>query len=258
MTKQKWEIALNKFLEEWKTNPEVSGIIVCGSYITGNPTKNSDIDLHIVLKNGCKWRERGNKIVNGILIEYFANPPEQIKKYLESDRNKRRKIDAHIFTTGKIILDKEGEVKKLKELAKEYLKRSFEEAPSFKIEFGKYHIWDMMDNLEEVYNRKTPDFNFVYHSFLNVIFETYAEFKKYPKTVENKIYRFLTDKKDQKKYLIHPFQDKKFVAIFTKAIQEKNKDKMLEIFNKLAIHVQNKMGGFNIDGWKMRSPVDLK
>ena len=49
---ENWEIALNKFVDEWKSKPEVTGMIVCGSYITWNPTSHSDIDIQIILKEG--------------------------------------------------------------------------------------------------------------------------------------------------------------------------------------------------------------
>jgi len=251
--KQKWEKALDEFLEEWKNNKDVSAIIICGSYITGNPTVNSDVDIQIVLKRGCEWRERGNKIVNGVLMEYFANPPERIVGYLEDDQKRRRKVEAHMLTTGKIILDKDGEAKKLKELAKKYLEKKFEEMSRPKIEFAKYHLFDMADNLEEVYRRKTPDFVFVYNTYLRNMLEDYCEFLRYNSISENKVFRFLTDKKDKLKYKIPDFPDKQFVSMYLKAMQESNKNKMLQIFNKLVKHVQNKMGGFNIDGWKFRS-----
>lgn len=253
MTKQKWEIALDKFLKSWKENKDVSGIFVCGSYITGNPTKNSDVDIHIILKRGCEWRERGNKIVDGILVEYFANPPEKIIGYLEDDQKRRRKIEAHMLTTGKIIFDKNGEAKKLKEIAKKYLVKKFDKMPEFKIEISKYHLFDMADNLEEVYRRKTLDFTFVYSNFLKNVLVTYSEFLGYADIPENKIFRFLTDKKDKAKYNVQDFPDKLFVSMFIEAMEEKNKNKMLERFNKLVKHVQYKMGGFEIDGWKFRS-----
>jgi predicted nucleotidyltransferase len=251
--KEKWEIALDKFLKNWKDNKEVSGILICGSYITGNPTKNSDIDIQIILKRGTNWRERGNKIVDGILMEYFANPPERIIGYLEDDQKRRRKIEANMLTTGKIVLDKDGEARKLKELAKKYLNKKFDKSSIAKKELNKYHLFDMADNLEEVYRRKTPDFLFVYFNFIKNVFEIYSEFLRYYSISENKMYRFLTDKKDRIKYLIKDFPDKTFVSLFVNAIQESNKNKMLERFNKLVKHVQNKMGGFNINGWKFRS-----
>ncbi|VVB79875.1 Nucleotidyltransferase domain protein [uncultured archaeon] len=253
-----WEIALEKFLKPWRENKDVSGITVCGSYVTGNSTKHSDVDIQIILKRGCKWRERGNKIVEGILMEYFANPPEQIEGYLKSDYKKRRILEAHMLSTGKILLDKDGEIKKLKSLAGQYLKKSFEEIPGFKIEFSKYHFFDMLDNLEEVYHRNTSDFDFVYYNFLNTLFDSYCEFLAYSYITENKVLRFLTDEKDKIKYKVKDFPDKVFAGMFIKAIKEKNKKKKLDLFSKLVKHVQNKMGGFNIDGWKMRSPVEVK
>jgi predicted nucleotidyltransferase len=59
---------VEKFLEEWGHNKEIIGVVVCGSYVTGNPTKHSDIDLQIILDEGIKWRERGNRIINGIFL----------------------------------------------------------------------------------------------------------------------------------------------------------------------------------------------
>jgi predicted nucleotidyltransferase len=250
---EKWEIALDKFLKDWKYNPDVSGIILAGSYVTGNPSKNSDLDIQIILKRGCEWRERGNKIVNGFLMEYFANPPERIIGYLKDDQKRRRKIEAHMLATGKIILDKDGEAKKLKEIAKKYLKKEFDKMQTPKVELNKYHLWDMSDNLEEVYRGALGDFSYVYFTFLKNLINIYSEFLGEPDYHENKTLRFLTNKNDRKKYSIVEFKDRVFSILFVKAIKEKSDKKRLELFNKLAKHVQSKMGGFEIDGWKFRS-----
>ncbi len=256
MKKESWEVALDKFLIPWKKNKEVSGIIVCGSYITGNPTKHSDVDIYIVLKKECKWEERGNKIVDGILMEYFASPPRQIKKNLESDFKKREQIDAHMIYTGKIILDKEGGLRKLKKLSKKYLNKKFGKMTRYMYELGKYDLFDMSDNLEEVYLRKTPDFNFVYFNFLEDVFSIYSEFLSYYKIKKDNVYRFLTDKENRKKYLISDFPDKVFLRNFVLAIKERNEKKMLRKFVELSKYVQDKMGGFDIDGWKFKSSAE--
>ncbi|WP_231630083.1 nucleotidyltransferase domain-containing protein [Lysinibacillus sp. ZYM-1] len=73
-----WKIALETLLKDWQGRDDVVGTLVCGSYVTGKPSKRSDIDVHIVLENDVTWRERGNQIIDGFLIEYFANPPGQI------------------------------------------------------------------------------------------------------------------------------------------------------------------------------------
>jgi len=118
---KKWEIALQKFLKKWENRKDVIGIIVCGSYITGNPSKHSDIDIHIILDSKTLWRERGNEIINGVLIEYFANPANKHFQYAEEDYKSRRRVNAHMFCTGKVLFDKTGELHKIIQDSKKYL-----------------------------------------------------------------------------------------------------------------------------------------
>jgi len=58
---------LDSFLVKFEYLNDAVGVLVCGSYITGNPTTHSDLDVHIVLNNNVDYRERGNKIVEGSL-----------------------------------------------------------------------------------------------------------------------------------------------------------------------------------------------
>ena len=128
-----WEQALQKFLSDWKTNKEVIGVLVCGSYVTGKPSKQSDVDTHIILKPGTTWRERGNKIVDGFLIEYFANPPEQIKHYFKLDFANNYNDAATQFATGRILIDSEQMVKQLKQEATQWLNKPFRQLMTSKL-----------------------------------------------------------------------------------------------------------------------------
>ena len=122
---QNWEISLEKFIDKWKNKKDVVGALVCGSYITGNPSPHSDIDIHILLSNSTNYRERGNEYIDGILIEYFANPFPQHIKYLESDFKNRRRVNVHMLTTGKVLFDKTGELKELINIANKFKKKKF-------------------------------------------------------------------------------------------------------------------------------------
>jgi predicted nucleotidyltransferase len=62
-----WEHALDRFLLGWKVRAYVKGAVVCGSRVAGTATKFSDIDVHIVMDDRVRWRERGLKIVDGYL-----------------------------------------------------------------------------------------------------------------------------------------------------------------------------------------------
>jgi predicted nucleotidyltransferase len=256
MEKQEnWEIALQKFLKKWENKKEVIGAIVCGSYITGNPSNHSDIDIHFLLDAKSSWRERGNVIVDGILIEYFANPTKRHHQYLEEDLKSRRKINAHMFCTGKILFDKTGELKKLIQFSKKYLNKKNPKQNKIQVEIAKYHIWDMCDNLEEVFDSNSEEFFFVFYNCLNGLIETYAKFLQFDSMPIHKLRRFLVNEKDKKKYLVSNFPDEEFVKMIVSAINLKDKPKMMNEFKIITNHVLKKMGGFNIDGWKIKSPA---
>ncbi len=251
--KEKWEIALEKFIKKWENKKNVTGALVCWSYITGNPSKHSDIDIHIILDSKTLRRERGNKIVDGVLIEYFANPIKRHHEYLEEDIKSRRKINSHMFTTGKIIFDKNGDLKKLIQYSKKYFTKKNLKQNKTQTELAKYHIWDMCDNLEEVFEDNTKEFFFVFYNDLNDLFETYAKFLQFDSLPIHKLKRFLVDEKDKKKYHIKNFPDEKFVKMYINAINIKDKSKMMKEYQKLTNHILDKMGKFNVDGWKIRT-----
>ena len=254
--KPPYEIAVEKFIENWEHKKDVVGAVICGSYVTGNPSKHSDIDVQIILNEKVKWRERGNKIVDGFLIEYFANPGGQNLKYFEKDFKRNRKIQIHMLTTGKVILDKNGDVKKLIKEAEKWDKKKFTKSNKFEIEINKYHIWDMLDNLEEVYEEKEKDFYYVYYNFLSTLLDSYSRFIGFNSINANKVRRFLSDKKDQKKYKMKNFPDKTFVKMYLKAMELSDKSNMISNFKQISEYVMKKMGGFNIDGWKIKSEVE--
>ena len=88
---EKWKEILEEFIDKYKDKDYVIGAVLCGSYATGNNTKRSDIDIHIITKN-ISYKQRGNIIVEGIMIEYFMNPLSEIYKYLEDDFKNRKNI----------------------------------------------------------------------------------------------------------------------------------------------------------------------
>jgi predicted nucleotidyltransferase len=154
MKQQTREIALEKFLQKWENKKGVIGAIVCGSYITGNPSKHSDIDIHIIMDEKATRREKGNEIIDGILIEYFINPISKLHKYIEEDFKKGSRLTAHMLATGKILFDSTGKIQKLKQEGEKCLTKKYTKLSTMQIELLKYHLWDSLDNLEEIYEAK--------------------------------------------------------------------------------------------------------
>jgi predicted nucleotidyltransferase len=257
LTKQgTWEEAVNLFLKDWEKKKEVIGALVCGSYITGNPSEHSDIDLHIILANKTKWRERGNKFVNGFLIEYFANPPKQIKKYFDEDFGDNSYQAPIMFITGKVLFDKEGEIAKLKHIAQKIKNKKFPKLSKVPFELKKYSLWDNLDNLHDNYKKNRDDFYYIYYNYLRQIYETYARYKRVSVINVDKTYSIFTDAATLKKYLEKDFPDKKFVNLFLKSLKIGSRESMLKNFEELLAYIFDSMNGFNVDGWKIKSPVD--
>ncbi|NOZ44913.1 MAG: nucleotidyltransferase domain-containing protein [bacterium] len=254
--KEKWELALEQFVSKRKKKKELTGMIVCGSYITGNPTKHSDIDIHIILDKSCKRREKGNEIIDGFLFEYFANPIRKNYEYLQKDFQQRLMMDAHMFATGRVVFDKTGELTQIIKDAQDYLGKEYPKPNEDWVELAKYSLWDMLDNLEEVREANEEDFHLVFYTFSKKLFDIYAKFLQFDFLVVNKLQRFLSNPQDQKKYQIKKFPDQNFVKNYLKMIKIKNSSQMMEEYKSLTNYLLDKMGGFNIDGWKIRSTVD--
>ena len=104
--KNNWQLALEKFLEEWKEKDFVEAALLTGSRAIGTDTLYSDVDIYIILSDSVDWRERGNKVIDGVLIEYFANPPRQIKHYFEKEFKENSKCTARIVAVGETLFDK--------------------------------------------------------------------------------------------------------------------------------------------------------
>jgi hypothetical protein len=254
---QEWEIALTEFLKDWKVRNEVVGAMVFGSYITGSPSKRSDIDVHIILSDDVDWRERGNKISNGYLIEYFANPPKQIRGYFQEDLHDHNTMSMVQFITGKTLFDNNGVIHELKVEAADLINNRQDGLDEAEVELKKYAIWDDMDNLKDCFEQQRADFNFTYHNSLFRLVTAYCTFLKLENVPYYQIHSYLSKSAYLDKYLKQSFPDEQFKQTFLNAIQEVDRNKMMERYEQLSQHVLNQMGGFEIDGWKLRSPIDF-
>ena len=96
----------------------------------------------------------------------------------------------------------------------------------------------------------------MYHNSLNKLIEIYCKFKQYPIIKFDKSLGILSDEKVRKKYMLSEFPDAELVALAQKALVVEKKDDALQLFKELSNHVLDSMGGFNIDGWKLKSDVD--
>jgi hypothetical protein len=252
-TLQNWEKALSIFLKDWLGKPYVIGVLVSGSRVFGTDTKYSDIDVHIILDDKVKWRERGTRIVNGYLIEYFANPVKQLMRYRTYDRADFTLLDSRMFAKGKILFDKTGVVKKLQDSAKKELKTRFRKLSKVEVDFGKYFLWDDLDNLKDLSQRKNEFYSLSYSLLLNRTLETYRKFLGVEVCTTSKLDRYFKEPDFRAKYSLKEFPDSRFVNLFLMALNKQNNRNI----SNLVDYVIKVMGGLNLKDWKVRTAIEL-
>ncbi|NJE04963.1 nucleotidyltransferase [Thermococcus sp. M36] len=247
-----WE-ALEKFLKPWKEKDFVEAALLTGSYAVGLQTRYSDVDVYIVLSDDVEWRERGNVVIDGTLIEYFANPARQIRHYFEKEFAQNSRATARIIVIGKVLFDRTGIAEVLKAEALEYMKRPFERPDETWVEVAKYSLWDMLDSLNDAGERGDPSFHYLYHLALHRALEVYSKFLGLEVPPASKVYRLFSDEGFRKAYMFEEFPDGEFVKLFLKALERCETRNLEEVIT----HVFEGMGGFDIDGWRLRTKVEV-
>lgn len=253
---QEWERAVDRFLIPWKKTKDVTGALIAGSYVTGKPNPRSDLDLYIVTKAGTRWRERGNKRVDGFLIEYFVNPPEQIRKYFADNHASHSAMSLTPYTTGRILFDCDGSLAQLRREAQRWLRKSWRRSSRVERSLDAYRLWDALDNFEDALERGAPDVAYLYHHALQRLFELYTKSLGQIVPGVAKTHALLTDAEARRKYKHPAHSDARFAKQFTLAMAEQEPARMLKSLRRLTKHVHDRWGGFEIDGFRARTPVE--
>lgn len=252
MSRADWQSALHKFLDPWRQRREVTGALVCGSFVTGDPSPRSDIDLHILLSPRTKWRERGNRFIDGFHIEYFASPPSAFANSFRRNYAENDHATATQLLTGRVLFDHRGDIAKLKRQAKQWLNKPFRRPNRQQTEHVKYALWDQLDNFCDACERQAVDLSYGYFYCLYHLLHEYARYTGDCFSHEFKTHAYLTSDALTRKYLQKPFSDPIFGRSFAAAMVETEPKEMRRRLEALTRYVQRKMGGFEIDGFCLR------
>ncbi|EOO67901.1 hypothetical protein IKE_01959 [Bacillus cereus VD196] len=90
---------------------KVNGFMLIGSVARGDAYPESDLDFYILLEDGQK-KKFHSEMREDILVEYKGADFNQIQVNF-----KNNPMELYSFLEGKILFDKSGELKKLKEIA---------------------------------------------------------------------------------------------------------------------------------------------
>jgi hypothetical protein len=94
----------------------VVGLIASGTIIRGKPDPSSDLDIYVLHRDA--YRQRVQKLFNGVPAEIFVNPPRMVERYFEEEERAGKPITAHMVGTGFLILQADPVVDELRRKAK--------------------------------------------------------------------------------------------------------------------------------------------
>ena len=237
-----WKLALNEFIEKYKHDEDVEAILLVGSYAVLNNNKYSDIDVYVILNDRVDYRERGNKLVKGYLIEYFLNPIRMIREYLEEDKRGHGGAMANMLLNGKVLYDKNGIVEKLKEEA-----LNVKNLPAKKDPMRYYACWCAFDEyLAAKYHNEMQ-----YYICLKYLIEAYMANNGYCILPDQKIERFFKDIEYREKYNIGEFPDCEFNVYVIKCFDNPCKENLKDLYDYVL-----EDGLFDINNFVIRSKID--
>lgn len=234
--------ALDKFVEKYRGNPRVIGILLSGSHVHCKPGPHSDLDVHIVLDKS-NYRERGNTWIDGQEIEYFINPVKQIEQYFKEEAKPHETPStAHMFANCKVLYKKGKTLDRLIAKAKKIVDKVHAKMKNVEAELAKYSLDDLRKDLDDVYYHM-EDFAIlaVSNQILNKCLKVFFRIKKVPQEKPKRLQAQL------KKI------DPKFEKLFREASIEPNIDKRRAKLKKLIDYVEKLLGGKRSKEWKLKT-----
>lgn len=250
---ESWKAAANKFLAECPFLSDIEVVYLTGSYAHGVADQYSDIDLYIILNDAVDWRERGNRNVDGFIIEYFANPFRQVKQYIETQHSDGNQITINMILYGIVIMDVNASADTLREYCLQKLAEPSPELDEAFIGVKLYAVWDRFNELERSYHNNSRDFNVQYDQFGIDVIYTYARFLKAPLPPYYHLYRWLTDEEYHKSFSLPKYPDIDFWQQMIHFFTLTDFAERFCLAEKMKTYVIDKMHGFDIDHYVFRS-----
>lgn len=131
-------------LDELSIQADVLGIVLAGSVLRGESGPTSDLDIYTVVSSPL--RRRRYKLIDGVRVELYSNPPWTIRAYLEEERADGTPMTAHMLATG-IVLYAVGDV--LPVLCAEAQAALRQGPPCLSEDALKWRVYEVVDVAED-------------------------------------------------------------------------------------------------------------
>lgn len=253
-----WRSRLNSFFDSFEWKPNVSGILVFGSYISGTETVYSDLNVHFVLSDTSDFRQRGARHSEGLLISYEANPASQLRKYFQDEATEPTTSYITQFASGEVFFDRVGLAQTLKDEATLLHDAYFDLLSIDQVmsTTDRHAIWEMKTSLNAAKSTGRLDLDFMHHVYLDKLVSLYMYHvgRRYTPTT---ILGNIDDEKLRKQYLLHRLPDPIIAELIASSITTSNVERKILLFGQLADKILDTFGGFSIDAYRVKRPLDL-
>ncbi|MEM7375027.1 MAG: nucleotidyltransferase domain-containing protein [Bacteroidota bacterium] len=241
--KKRFDAAAEEYLLQIRQDPQVIGVIFSGSYVHAKLGPHSDIDVMVITHPSMTDRERGNTWINGVEIEYFQNPPQQIRAYFE--RETYRPVTAHMLANGIVRHDIHPEVQAILTEAKTIVAQIPEAWSSFKQEFARYGLDDLRKDLLDC------------QAMEDLISGRLLAFQLIEECIQ--VYFGMSRQWGEKKKRLMGFLRKSnpdLSQILQEAIGATDFDQQVQKTILLVEYMETLLGGRRADEWQLKSPLD--
>ncbi|KAB8155789.1 hypothetical protein EZY14_000850 [Kordia sp. TARA_039_SRF] len=248
MNKSKLSILMDKriynYINTWKTQKNVIGILVCGSHATKLSRPDSDVDLRILYsENQENSRKKGVKTFENLSFSYLTGTVRDYLTTLHNQFFRQSKFEARMFALGVILFDSEDELKKLSKKANSLLELAYE-APSENLLLLKKYMLSNHYNFFIKLHKDAPLWKYHYFQFIDHIFKAYSFFIGFETPSVEKLNRVLFDDTYNKVNNFEEYPDSTFLELWQKAINSETEKFIIHV-ELLYAHVQKKWGQFN-------------
>lgn len=226
---------IDKFIDimGYLNNDHVLGVFFYGSYLTGYNDDYSDIDLHVIFDNSDSGHLiRGNCYINGIRIEYFEKPINDVYMSVNNDFSNQSNVMLSIVGTSKIIFDRTGELDKLQKFTIEKFSKPL---PPMEEDDAREYVSilnNRMDKINKAYLEDSPNFIHLYHLTLEKLRKFYHRLKGIPSINTSKVFRVYTDEGYRNSISDLSVPDDDFILMYLDAVCDSSLDKSI-MYSKL-------------------------
>jgi len=147
-------------------------------------------------------------------------------------------------------------VQQLKNEAKQMLSKDFYDIDVSVSELKKYELWDMLDNLQDMFESGREDFDFIYYVSLDKLISTYMRSIRYPYSIKL-IMGNIVSEVIRNKYLLKKIPDVKISELILQCITTSEKRLKMECYEQLTKNIFDIFGGFDVSKYLVRSQIDI-